>query len=73
MHAYAWYVWRKEPRSGPSFKVRVGRQRNDRRPVGSEPANAWLTAETQTLSRSQNLAVSATLPSCGRPPPPQLG
>ena len=25
MHAYAWYVWRKEPRSGPSFKVRVGR------------------------------------------------
>ena len=25
MHAYAWYVWRKEPRSGPSLKVRVGR------------------------------------------------
>ena len=24
MHAYAWYVWRKEPRSGPSLKVRVG-------------------------------------------------
>ena len=25
MHAYAWYVWRKTPRSGPSLKVRVGR------------------------------------------------
>ena len=25
MHAYAWYVWRKAPRSGPSLKVRVGR------------------------------------------------
>ena len=26
MHAYAWYIWRKEPRSGPSLKVRVGRR-----------------------------------------------
>ena len=26
MHAYAWYVWRMEPRSGPSLKVRVGRR-----------------------------------------------
>src|SRR3984957_19392446 len=25
MDAYAWYVWRKEPRSGPSLKVRVGK------------------------------------------------
>jgi hypothetical protein len=25
MHAYAWYVWRRAPRSGPSLKVRVGR------------------------------------------------
>ena len=25
MHAYAWYVWRKDPRSGPSLKVRVGK------------------------------------------------
>jgi hypothetical protein len=25
MHAYAWYIWRKTPRSGPSLKVRVGR------------------------------------------------
>jgi hypothetical protein len=25
MHAYAWYVWRNEPRSGPSLKVRVGK------------------------------------------------
>ncbi len=25
MHAYAWYVWRKTPRSGPSLKVRVGK------------------------------------------------
>jgi hypothetical protein len=26
MHAYAWYVWRNEARSGPSFKLRVGRR-----------------------------------------------
>jgi hypothetical protein len=26
MHAYAWYIWRKEPRRGPSLKVRVGRR-----------------------------------------------
>jgi hypothetical protein len=26
MHAYAWYVWRNAPRSGPSLKVRVGRR-----------------------------------------------
>ena len=25
MHAYAWYVWRKTPWSGPSLKVRVGK------------------------------------------------
>ena len=25
MHAYAWYVWRKEPRSGPIVEVRVGK------------------------------------------------
>ena len=25
MHAYAWYVWRKTPRSGPSLKVRMGK------------------------------------------------
>ena len=25
MHAYAWYAWRKEPWSGPTLKVRVGR------------------------------------------------
>jgi hypothetical protein len=25
MHAYTWYVWRKTPHSGPSFKVRVGK------------------------------------------------
>jgi hypothetical protein len=25
MNAYAWYVWRKKPHSGPSFKVRVGK------------------------------------------------
>jgi hypothetical protein len=25
MHAYAWSVWRKRPRSGPSLKVRIGR------------------------------------------------
>jgi hypothetical protein len=25
MHAYAWYVWQKTPRSGPSLKVRIGK------------------------------------------------
>lgn len=25
MHAYAWYVWRNTPRSGPSLKVRIGK------------------------------------------------
>jgi hypothetical protein len=25
MHAYTWYVWRKAPRSGPSLKVRIGK------------------------------------------------
>src|SRR6185437_7384053 len=25
IHAYAWYVWRNAPRSGPSLKVRVGK------------------------------------------------
>jgi hypothetical protein len=25
MHAYTWYVWWKAPRSGPSLKVRVGK------------------------------------------------
>jgi hypothetical protein len=25
MHAYTWYVWRQTPRSGPSLKVRVGK------------------------------------------------
>jgi hypothetical protein len=25
MHAYAWYVWRNTPRSGPSLKVRLGK------------------------------------------------
>jgi hypothetical protein len=26
MHAYAWYVWSKEPRSGMSVKVRIGKE-----------------------------------------------
>jgi hypothetical protein len=25
MHGYAWYVWRKTPRSGPSLRVSVGK------------------------------------------------
>jgi hypothetical protein len=25
MHSYAWYVWRKTPGSGPSLKVRIGK------------------------------------------------
>jgi hypothetical protein len=25
MHAYAWYVWRHTPRTGPSLKVRIGK------------------------------------------------
>jgi hypothetical protein len=27
MHAYAWYIWRNTPRSGPSLKVRIGKVR----------------------------------------------
>jgi len=46
MHAYAWYVWRKEPWSGPSLKVRVGKSETHGA-VSSEPANARLTAETK--------------------------
>jgi hypothetical protein len=30
MHAYAWYVWRKTPWSGPSLKVRIGRAEAER-------------------------------------------
>ena len=30
MHAYAWYVWRRAPRSGPSLKVRVGGTKRSR-------------------------------------------
>jgi hypothetical protein len=30
MHAYAWYVWRKTPCSGPSLKVRIGRAEAER-------------------------------------------
>ena len=26
MHTYAWYVWAKTSRSGPSLKVRLGRE-----------------------------------------------
>jgi hypothetical protein len=25
MHSYAWYVWRNTPRTGPSLKVRIGK------------------------------------------------
>ena len=48
MHAYAWYVWQKEPRSGPSLKVRVGRRETiaalshehaDLVPSASEPSD----------------------------------
>jgi hypothetical protein len=30
MHAYAWYVWQKAPRSGPSLKVRIGKAEAER-------------------------------------------
>jgi hypothetical protein len=30
MHAYAWYVWRKTLRSGPSLKVRIGKAEAER-------------------------------------------
>ena len=56
MHAYAWYVWRKEPRSGPSLKVRVGKSGNDHGvAVSSEPANARLTAETKPFEVAKTL------------------
>jgi hypothetical protein len=38
MHAYAWYIWRKKPRSGPSLKVRVGR-RETIAPLSNKHAN----------------------------------
>jgi hypothetical protein len=37
MHAYAWYVWRKEPRSGPSLKVRVGKSETITAPSAVNP------------------------------------
>jgi hypothetical protein len=52
MHAYAWYVWRNTPRSGPSFKVRVGRRETiaalshehaDPTPSVREPADFFVT------------------------------
>jgi hypothetical protein len=36
-HAYAWYVWRKEPRSGPSLKVRVGKSETITAPSAVNP------------------------------------
>jgi hypothetical protein len=38
MHAYAWYIWRKTPRSGPSLKVRLGRDNSSRSRVKSPGA-----------------------------------
>jgi hypothetical protein len=38
MHAYAWYIWWKEPRSGPSLKVRLGRDELTRSTVKSPAA-----------------------------------
>jgi hypothetical protein len=41
MHAYAWYIWWKTPRSGPSLKIRLGRDETDAVPgevAGRTPA-----------------------------------
>jgi hypothetical protein len=38
MHAYAWYIWRNALRSGPSLKVRLGRDELTRSRVKSPDA-----------------------------------
>ena len=50
MHAYAWYVWRKEPRSGPSLKVRIG-QRETVSALSTQPANPPLVVERKPFER----------------------
>ena len=47
MHAYAWYVWRKDATEWPIAEGSRRQVRNDHGPVSSEPANARLTAETK--------------------------
>jgi hypothetical protein len=38
MHAYTWYIWRKTQRSGPSLKVRIGKNELDGVPRSSGSA-----------------------------------
>jgi hypothetical protein len=51
MHAYAWYVWRKEPRSGPSLKVRVGRIETVST-LSTQPANPPLMVERKPFRKA---------------------
>ena|SRR3984957_3055151 len=51
MHAYAWYVWRKEPRSGPSLKVRIG-QRETVSALSTQPANPPLMVERKPFRKA---------------------
>jgi hypothetical protein len=46
MHAYAWYIWRRTSRTGPAFKVRIGRDE-----VMALPAAANLRAKTPSRAR----------------------
>jgi hypothetical protein len=46
MHAYTWYVWRKQPSNGPSQKVRIGRSetiavQQKRERLEQSAANLW--------------------------------
>jgi hypothetical protein len=58
MHAYAWYVWRKEPRSGPSLKVRVGKSETITALSAVNQPTRGLTAETK-LFRGRKTSRSA--------------
>jgi hypothetical protein len=51
MHAYAWYVWRKEPRSGPSLKVRIG-QRETVSALSTLLANPPLMVERKSFRKA---------------------
>jgi hypothetical protein len=59
MHAYAWYVWRKEPRSGPSLKARIGR-RETVSALSTQPANPPLIVERKPFRKAHAKRQAAT-------------
>jgi hypothetical protein len=40
MHAYAWYVWRNEPKSGLALKVRIGEAEANAATIAAVPREA---------------------------------